>query len=197
MSVKSNVFQEIIVEELNSIIADNLKTIRTQRGLSLDNVAALSGVSKSMLGQIERGESNPTIGTVWKIVNGLKVSLTSLVQKPVQENKVILRSDIASIESDEGRYSIYPFFPFEEGRNFEMYQVEIEAGGGIDAEAHNMDTLEMVIVFDGQITISFEGDDYIINKDDAFEFRADRIHSYHNNGSETARIAMVIYYPEV
>ena len=100
------------MEELNSIIADNLKTIRTQRGLSLDNVANLSGVSKSMLGQIERGESNPTIGTVWKIVNGLKVSFTSLVQKPVKENNVILRSDIAAIISDEGKYNIFPFFPF-------------------------------------------------------------------------------------
>ncbi len=184
------------MEELNGIIADNLKTIRTKRGLSLDNVSELSGVSKSMLGQIERGESNPTIATVWKIVNGLKVSFTTLVQKPVQENKVILKSDVATIENDFGKCRIHPFFPFEEGRNFEMYQVEIEAGSGIDAEAHNADTLEMVIVFDGQIQISFEGEDYLINKDDAFEFRADRMHSYHNNGTETARLAMVIYYPE-
>jgi quercetin dioxygenase-like cupin family protein len=149
-----------------------------------------------MLGQIERGESNPTIATVWKIANGLKVSFTSLVQKPVQENKVILKSEIAPIIEDEGKYIIYPFFPFEEGRKFEMYQVVIKAGGRLEAEAHNHDTLEMVILFEGQLEISFEGTNFLINKDDAFEFRADRMHSYYNPGDTETRLAMVIYYPE-
>ena len=51
------------MDNLNLIIANNLKRIRDERKLSLDKVADLTGVSKSMLGQIERGESNPTIST--------------------------------------------------------------------------------------------------------------------------------------
>ncbi len=59
------------------VLAENLKTLRANRKLSLDKVAELTGVSKTMLSQIERGESNPTIHTVWKIANGLKISFTA------------------------------------------------------------------------------------------------------------------------
>ncbi len=183
------------MENLNSIIADNFKAIRIQRGLSLDNVASLTGVSKSMLGQIERGESNPTIATLWKIANGLKVSFSSLVQRPVEENKVIYRSDVAPIVEDNGNYTIYPFFPFEEGRNFEMYQVIIQPGGIMNSEAHNKGTLEMIVVFDGELAISFEGSRYLVGKNDAFEFRADRMHAYQNPGQVETRLSMIIYYP--
>jgi XRE family transcriptional regulator, regulator of sulfur utilization len=62
----------IILDKLNIIIARNLKRLREDRKLSLDNVAKLSDVSKSMLFQIERGEVNPTVSTVLKISNGLK-----------------------------------------------------------------------------------------------------------------------------
>ena len=58
------------MENFNIVFAKNLKRIREDRKLSLDKVADLTGVSKSMLGQIERGDSNPTITTVWKIANG-------------------------------------------------------------------------------------------------------------------------------
>ena len=59
--------------ELNEIIAENLKRLRTERGLSLGRLAELSGVSKVMLSQVEKGESSPTINTLWKIATGLQV----------------------------------------------------------------------------------------------------------------------------
>ncbi|BDB00642.1 hypothetical protein CBOS2020_07160 [Clostridium botulinum] len=56
---------------LNDIISANLKKLRTDRNLSLGQLSELSGVSKVMLSQIEKEESNPTINTIWKIANGL------------------------------------------------------------------------------------------------------------------------------
>lgn len=64
---------------LNEIIAVNLKRLRAERGFSLGKLSELSGVSKVMLSQIEKGESNPTINTLWKIAGGLQVSYTKLV----------------------------------------------------------------------------------------------------------------------
>ena len=66
------------MEKLNFVISQNLKRIREDMHWSLDKLSQETGVSKSMLGQIERGESNPTVATVWKISNGLKVSGTPL-----------------------------------------------------------------------------------------------------------------------
>lgn len=59
------------METLNSIIGNKLKEIRNKRNLSLYDVSELTGVSKAMLGQIERGQSNPTISTLWKIATGI------------------------------------------------------------------------------------------------------------------------------
>ena len=70
------------MEQLIDAISNNLRNIRKNRNLSLDQLAELTGVSKSMLRQIETGKSSPTIATVWKITNGLRVSFTTLLRKP-------------------------------------------------------------------------------------------------------------------
>ncbi|MGO4274411.1 helix-turn-helix domain-containing protein, partial [Paenibacillus sp. TAF58] len=66
-------------EPIHKMVGRKLLNIRKTRGLSLDQVADLTGVSKAMLGQIERGDSNPTISVLWKIVSGLQISFTSLI----------------------------------------------------------------------------------------------------------------------
>ena len=65
------------MDAMSGIIAENLKRIRKENKWSLDTVSDMTGVSKSMLGQIERGESSPTISTLWKIATG-PVSYTHL-----------------------------------------------------------------------------------------------------------------------
>jgi len=101
------------MENMQLILASNLRRIREERRLSLDKVSELTGVSKSMLGQIERGESNPTLQTVWKIANGLRVSLTDLTEVPRSETVVISKEDISTIVSDNGLFRVYPVFPFD------------------------------------------------------------------------------------
>lgn len=73
------------MKNLNSIIGSKLKEIRNKRELSLDEAAKLTGVSKAMLGQIERGQSNPTVSTLWKISTGLKVSFSFFIDEEQDE----------------------------------------------------------------------------------------------------------------
>ena len=75
------------MREINDIISENLKLYRKQSGYSLEHLSEITGVSKTMLGQIERKTSIPSITTLWKIANGLKVSFTELTQ----ENSTIIR----------------------------------------------------------------------------------------------------------
>ncbi len=100
------------MEEIQLILAKNLKTIREKEKLSLEKVSQLTGVSKTMIGQIERGESSPTLTTIWKIANGLKVSFTSLINNPQPDTKVVLRNDVQVLSEDNGRYKVYPSFSF-------------------------------------------------------------------------------------
>ena len=62
-----------------------------------------------MLGQIERGESSPTVATVWKISNGLKVSFTSLFSAPQSDTIVVRRADIGPLIEEDGKYRVYSF----------------------------------------------------------------------------------------
>jgi transcriptional regulator with XRE-family HTH domain len=184
------------VEKLTVIFAENLKRLREDKKLSLDNVAKLSGVSKSMLGQIERGEVNPTISTVWKIANGLKVSFTTLMSRPESDIEIIDKQDIQPLIEGDGKYRNYPVFPFSDTRRFEIYMMEIDAGGQLYAEPHPQGTQEFITVFAGEVTVGVDGKKYIVRSGNAMRFKADAAHSYHNTGGEQARLSMVIHYPQ-
>ena len=121
------------MENIGHIVAENLKRLREERKLSLDAVAKCSGVSKSMLGQIERGVTNPTISTLWKIANGLKISFTSLMLRPEADIEIVQRSAIAPFVETDGKYRNYPVFPFDNSRGFEMYAIELDPGSRLDA----------------------------------------------------------------
>ncbi|MBX9996448.1 XRE family transcriptional regulator [Priestia megaterium] len=187
--------RSVFMEEINLIIAKNLKNFRESKKLSLEKVAELTGVSKTMIGQIERGESSPTITTIWKIANGLKISFTSLINNPQPDTKVISKTDIQILSEDNGKYQVYPYFPFEDDRRFEVYSVEIEEGGSLDADSHREGTEEFITVFEGELTISVNSNEYTIKSGNAIRFKADRAHSYYNRGKTLAKLSMIIYYP--
>ncbi len=183
------------MHDLSQIIARNLKRIRTEQKLSLDKVADITKVSKSMLGQIERGESNPTINTIWRIAAGLKVSFTALVNLPQEEIVIVRKAGLEALSGDNGRYRVYPVFPYADGRSFELYLVELEPAGCYHStEPHSEGTKEFVTVVNGLLTLLTNDTKYELTAGDSIAFRADRPHAYQNPGSELTRLSMVIDY---
>ncbi|TKH46508.1 DNA-binding protein [Paenibacillus terrae] len=183
------------METINLIIAKNLKAFREHKKLSLERVAELTGVSKTMIGQIERGESSPTITTIWKIANGLKISFSSLINNPQPDTKVVLGSEIQTLTEDNGKYRVYPHFPFEDDRRFEVYSIEIEQDGFLSADSHGEGTEEFLTVFDGELTVRVNDIEYTVRRGDSIRFKADRPHTYHNSGETLTRLSLVINYP--
>jgi len=183
------------LDKLNSVIAANLKRLREERKLSLDNVAKLSGVSKSMLGQIEREEVNPTVSTIWKISNGLKISFTQLMSRPEVDIELVEKSGIEPLVEDNGRFRNYPVFSFDSERRFEMYFLEIDEGGSLSAEGHPKGTQEFITVFGGELSISTGDRSFAVAAGNSIRFKADTPHDYKNTGSGLCTLSMVIYYP--
>ncbi|MFB7159696.1 helix-turn-helix domain-containing protein [Lysinibacillus sp. NPDC056232] len=183
------------MEEIHLIFAKNLKMIREKEKLSLEKVSQLCGVSKTMIGQIERGESSPTLTTIWKIANGLKVSFTTLINNPQPDTEIIFREDVQILSEDDGRYRVYPYFPFQEDSRFEIYTVEIEREGTLSAEAHKDGTEEFITVFDGELVIRVNEDEFHLKSGDSIRFKADRPHIYMNPSDTLTRLSMTIYYP--
>ena len=104
-----------MLRPIHLVLANNMKSLREQRKLSLDKVAEMTGISKTMLGQIERGESSPSITTVWKIANGLKLSFTSLINEPQSETVVVSQQEVQALVEDHGKVRIYPFSLLRKG----------------------------------------------------------------------------------
>ena len=146
------------MEPISRIVAENLRRLREERKLSLDAVAKSSGVSKSMLGQIERGVTSPTVSTLWKIAYGLKISFMALLAKPEMDMEIVERDEAGPFLEDEGRYRLYVMFPFDTARKFEMFAVELDAGARFDAAPHQEGTQEFITVFEGTLTLGLNGE---------------------------------------
>lgn len=179
---------------ITNAVSRNVKAIREQRKLTLDSAAEKTGVSRSMLAQIEKGEVNPTISVLWKIANGYKVSFTSLLEDEKQQITVVRGKDTVPLTEDEGRYRIEPTFSFDEKRLFECYRVTIEESGRLEAQPHMNGTEEYVTVFAGTAEITVDTAVYRLKAGDSIRFLADVPHAYRNAGAVPVQMNMMIYY---
>ena len=175
-------------------VAHNLKHMRSQRNLSLDQLAELTGVSKSMLRQIETGRSSPTIATLWKIANGLHVSFTNLVSRPRAEVAIMDWTGAEPWTAEKGRYRLYPLVPFDPRRGFELYHLQIDPGVTYLGEPHEGEVEEFVFVNQGSIRIRVDQESYQAGPGQLMRFVANRPHSYSNMGSEMVSLNMMICY---
>ena len=180
--------------DVTSAIAKNMKQIRKKRRLSLDAAASLTGVSRSMLAQIEKGDVNPTISVLWKIANGLKISFSSLVEREISAASVIPTETITPLIEDEGRYINYPIFSFDEKKLFESYRIVIEPNGFLLAAPHMEGTEEYLTIFSGEVEIGTGEETYLLKVGDSIRFKADVEHHYKNMGTEIVQLNMLIYY---
>lgn len=180
--------------DIQKITAKNIKTVREQKKITLDAAAKLTGVSRSMLAQIEKGDVNPTISVIWKIANGYKVSFTSLVEDSEQPAMLIRRNDTVPLSENAGKYLNYPAFPFSDDRHFETYMIEIELGGYLNAQPHIMGAEEYITVFDGTIRIQAGEESFVLTSGDSLMFKGDKEHTYENIGESHCRLHMIIYY---
>ncbi|MEC5300139.1 MULTISPECIES: helix-turn-helix domain-containing protein [Staphylococcus] len=182
------------MKEINDIIAENLKLFRKQNGYSLEYLSVLTEVSKTMLGQIERKESIPSITTLWKIANGLKVSFAELTQDNEEFVKKITIHDIQPLTSSEDKYSVYPYFKFDIAKKFESHMVIIEPGGTVNGEPRGSSANEYITVFDGTLTLVLGDERVVVKKDESIKFNGNLFHKYLNEHDSTLRLNMIIHY---
>lgn len=182
------------MDYLNDNIAINLKRIRAARGISLDVVSEQTGVSKSMLGQIERGVANPTIGIIGKIVSGLRVELNDLIRTPVEELYHVHKERLIPTKEEAGKYKVYTYFPYEKERNFEIYVIEIEAGFFYYSGSHGENTREYVIVNEGTLNLWVDNQELVVHTGDAVRFETGKEHKYINKGDTLLKFEVVFAY---
>jgi transcriptional regulator with XRE-family HTH domain len=183
--------------DLAPVVGTNLRRLRTRRGLSLERLAQISGVSRAMLGQIELGQSAPTINVLWKIARALEVTFSALISARTQSGALVLRSSESKILTSKDRsFSSRALFPFDEPRRVEFYELRLAAGSVEDADAHPPGTSENLVVTAGTIEIDVAGDTHRLDAGDSILFEADTPHAYRNAGRGEAVMYLVMTYAE-
>lgn len=183
--------------DLAPVVGANLRRLRTRRGLSLERLSQLSGVSRAMLGQIELGQSAPTINVLWKIARALEVTFSALISTRSQSGALILRSSEAKVLTSKDRsFSSRALFPFDEPRRVEFYELRLTPGGVETADAHAPGTSENLVVTAGTVEIEVAGETHRLEAGDSILFEADSPHAYRNAGRGEAVMYLVMTYAE-
>ena len=183
--------------DLAPVVGANLRRLRTRRGLSLERLAQISGVSRAMLGQIELGQSAPTINVLWKISRALEVTFSALISNRTQSGALVLRSPESKILTSKDRsFSSRALFPFDEPRRVEFYELRLASGATETADGHPPGTSENLVCTTGTIEIDCAGDTHRLEAGDSILFEADSPHAYRNPGRSEAVMYLVMTYAE-
>ncbi|MEE8836391.1 MAG: XRE family transcriptional regulator [Eubacteriales bacterium] len=166
------------MDYLEHNISENLHRYRTSHGWSLDNAAEQTGVSKSMLAQIEKGCANPSIGTLGKIATGLRISFNDLISPPPMDTCTIDVLNTEPIKKSENNYRVWNCFPYEDNQMVEIYRIDLEEDGVYSSGSHGERTREYLCVTEGEVIIRIDGKSYPVPKDSCFRFESDRPHQY-------------------
>ena len=185
------------MQEINQYLANTLRQLRSYRGWSLDRAAIECGVSKAMLGQIERGESSPTVATLWKIASGFDTSLSSFLEPPPAElSGVTLRSaDALRQRPTADAMLMAPLFPFDSRYGFELFEFTLLPDYERLSEPHSQGVVEHVVVVRGMMELLVQGAWQCLREGEAVRFAADQPHGYRNPGNAPAVFHDLIYYP--
>jgi transcriptional regulator with XRE-family HTH domain len=185
------------MQEISKRIAKTLKLLRQERGWSLDKTASETGVSKAMLGQIEREESSPTISTLWKIASGFQTSFSSFIEDSLDNstNPIYRTGHAETLHPDDEKIRVLPLFPFDEQLHFELYVIELLPKCEHLSPPHKHGVIEHVIVLDGTIEILLGGSWKTLSKGEGLRFDANQSHGYRNPTNELSRIHDIIHYP--
>ncbi|MGA9520168.1 MAG: XRE family transcriptional regulator [Myxococcaceae bacterium] len=194
---KYEVANEETSEDLAPLVGRNLRRLRTHRGLSLERLARASGVSRAMLGQVELGQSAPTINVLWKIARALSVPFSALISATGGTGTRVMRgADAKLLTSHDGAFKSRALFPFDEPRQVEFYELTLAARGVENAEAHAPGTTENLVVARGMVELEVGPERHVLGVGDAIVFEADVPHVYRNPGTTESFMYLVMTYAE-
>lgn len=169
-------------------IANHLKAQRQKKGLSLDATARLTGVSKAMLGQIERQESSPTISILWKIASGLDTSFSAFFATQPE----LLSSETTF--PDDPNMQVKTLFPYQADCGIEMFEITLTQHHQQHSSAHITGVIEHIVVLEGELKLYFDQQWHHLKAGERLRFFADQEHRY-EAASKTAVFQNIICYP--
>lgn len=199
MKVKSKATGTAHVPDLNQRIAIRVRELRTTQGLSLDTLASRSGVSRSMISLIERGESSPTAVVLEKLASGLGATLPALfdgvaANVSASASPVARREDQTQWKDPASGYIRRNVSPASVPQPMQIVEVHFPAGGRVafDNHLHGVRVHQQIWILAGVIEITLGKERYRLDEGDCLAMQLDRPITFHNPTRKPARYAVVI-----
>ena len=184
-------------DEIPSTLPERLKQLRTERGWSLEQLAQLCDVSRSMLSQIERGQANPTLGVALRIAAAFGLSIGELVGEATQRGSsihVIRHDDPAHHFRSDENVSIRTLSPLKLEKDVEFYEVALKPNSELKSAPHFIGTREFLTVQQGKVRIDSAADTTELSRGDSASYPADVAHRITNLGRTEAIVFLVVIY---
>lgn len=173
-----------------------VRELRRARRWSLEALGRASGVSRSMLSEIERGEASPTLALALAIARALGTPLGDLVEghhgNPLQ---VVRHNDPTYDYRTDGDCQIRTISPLDADRMLEYYRLDFDRGGELRSQPHFTGTREVVYVDVGRVRVESGPDDVVLTRGDSVTFPADVPHAICNVGRSRARVYLIDLFP--
>jgi transcriptional regulator with XRE-family HTH domain len=175
-------------------VAENLRERRRALGLSLDDLARASGVSRAALSQIESCKTNPSLSVLWKVAVGLEIPFAELLGQGREAVSLLRRNEGQALRSPDGKFESRPLTRAGAGPGVEIYELRLAPHASHMAEPHSPGTRELIVVLGGMLRMTVDPESYLLGIGDSLVFPADQRHVYENPGSTEARYHNVIVY---
>jgi transcriptional regulator with XRE-family HTH domain len=182
--------------DINQRIAERVRECRAARNLSLDALAAKSGVSRSMISLIERGESSPTAVVLDKLAVGLGVTLASLFNPSAEaaapKEPVARRGDQPEWKDPDSGYWRRNVSPSWVPQPMQIVEVRFPPRGRVAFETADPRTCQQIWLLDGAVDVTQGSDRHHLREGDCLAMQLDRPAVFHNPTNKAARYAVVI-----
>nr|WP_153102352.1 XRE family transcriptional regulator [Paraburkholderia hayleyella] len=177
-------------------VGEQIQRLRSERHMTLDELSRATGVSKSMLSEIERDKANPTIAVAWRLTSALGVSLDSLFAPPKAPEAISIAGphDIPTLSGPDAKYQLRVWGPIELAGKFEWYELIVRPGGALISAAHEPGTREHLTVLHGTLEIEAGGTVKRLKVADTARYVADQPHVIRNPGKSEAKALLVVIH---
>ena len=184
------------VPDLTAAVARTLQALRADRGWSLDQLAARSGVSKGVLVALEQGRSNPNLATLARIGDAFGVPVTLLVDAGGEPTVRISSPDASRVlwhgpSGGTGTIVGVTDPPWA----VELWRWQLMPGEAFGGDPHAPATREMIWVESGTLTLTVAGERHAVGAGQSARFPASRPHRYGDEGDQPVRFVMVVLVP--
>jgi XRE family transcriptional regulator, regulator of sulfur utilization len=178
---------------LSGQLGKTVQRLRKAYNLSLSELSEQSGVAKSIISQIERNETNPTLATIWRLAHALDVSIERVLQAAEDEPflEKCSKGDTPILMSDDGKCRLAIIGWIKTVEWLQWYEFSADPGGVLDSEAHQRGSVECLSVNLGEIEVEVAGTVERARAGETLRYRCDRPHTIRNVSGEPASAMMV------